>query len=106
MQMDPRGKIKNGKTHYPKNQLIIKKGAVQGKNNQKRNRSDCQNKKQSFKIQSSFHYPALFIASFSPFTSSSDKVCFFISSSNPLGQKGKATDTFSARSHPASFLAC
>src|SRR3989344_4565112 len=104
--MEPRGKIKNGKTHNPENQLIIKKGAVQGKNNQKRNCSNCQNKKQSFKIQSSFHYPALFIENFSPFTSSLESVCFFISSSNSLGHAGKVTETFSARSHPASFLAC
>src|SRR3972149_9482826 len=106
MQMEPRGKIKNGKTHYPKNQLIIKKGAVQGKNNQKRDRSDCQNKKQSFKIQPSFHYPVLFIVSFSPFMSSLESVCFLISSSNSLGHAGKVTETFSESSHPASFLAC
>src|SRR3972149_7874973 len=105
MQMEPRDKIKNGKTHYPKNQLIIKKGTVQGKNNQKRDRSDCQNKKQSFKIQSSFHYPALFMLSSSPLMSSSDKVCFLISSSNSLGHTGKVTETFSESSHPASFLA-
>src|SRR3990167_10550540 len=106
MQMAPRGKIKNAKTHYPKNQLIIKKGTVQGKNNQKRNRPNCQNKKQSFKIQSSFHYPALFMLSFSPFMSSLESVCFLISASNSLGQAGRKTVTFSERSHPASFLAC
>src|SRR3972149_12337339 len=105
MHVETRGKVKNGKTHSPENQLIIKKGAVQGKNNQKRDRSNCQNKKQSFKIQSSFHYPALFMVSFSPFTSSFESVCFLISSSNSFGQAGKVTVTFSARSHPASFLA-
>src|SRR3990167_3784272 len=106
MQMKTRSQIKNSKSHSPKNQLIVKKRSVDGKNNQKRDRSDCQNKKQSFKIQSSFHYPALFIASFSPFTSSLESVCFFISSSNSLGHTGKVTETFSESSHPASFLAC
>src|SRR3989338_8045735 len=106
MQMEHRGKIKNGKTHNPENQLIIKKGTVQGKNNQNRDRSNCQNKKQSFKIQPSFHYPALFIVSFSPFTSSLESVCFFISVSYSLGQAGKVTVTFSEGSHPVSFLAC
>src|SRR3989344_3562282 len=104
MQVESRSKIKNSKTRNPKNQLIVKKGSVNGKNNQKRNRSNCQNKKQSLEIQSSCHYPALFMASFSPFISSFASVCFLISSSNSLGQAGKITVTFSARSQPVSFL--
>src|SRR3990167_5291246 len=105
MQMEPRSKIKNSKSYNPENQLIVKKGTVYGKNNQKRNRSDCQNKKKSFKIQSSFHYPALFMVSFSPFISSLESVCFLISCSNSLGQAGRVTVTFSESSHPVSFLA-
>src|SRR3989344_4768706 len=106
MQVKTRSKIKNSKSHSPENQLIVKKRSVDGKNCKKRNRPDCQNKKQSFKIQSSFHYSALFMLSFSPFMSSLESVCFLISASNSLGQAGRKTVTFSERSHPASFLAC